>query len=140
MDDPDRDGFSTELEEFFDTDPADSASHPTLADNRHKILCYWPLTNDASETIEGIINGELRHGADFQNGALNLDGRNDYVSFGTNTALNVSSNLSFTLWCRPRFRFQPNRVLGKFRTKDKQRQYSAFFLGGRLWTFFSGDG
>ncbi|MFO7871566.1 MAG: hypothetical protein R6V03_09075 [Kiritimatiellia bacterium] len=65
--DPDQDGFSTELEEILGTDPADSASHPTLADNRHKILCYWPLTNDASETIEGIINGQLRHGADFKN-------------------------------------------------------------------------
>ncbi|MFO7871731.1 MAG: LamG-like jellyroll fold domain-containing protein [Kiritimatiellia bacterium] len=138
--DPDRDGFSTEIEMFLGTDPADSASHPTLADNREKILCYWPLTNDVNEAIQGIINGQLRHGADFKNGALNLDGRDDYVSFGTNTVLNVSSNLSFTLWCRPRFRFQPARILGKFRTKDKQRQYSAFFLGGRLWTFFSDDG
>ncbi|MFO7870280.1 MAG: hypothetical protein R6V03_02475 [Kiritimatiellia bacterium] len=67
LDDSDQDGFSTELEEILGTDPADSASHPTLADNRHKILCYWPLTNDASETIEGIINGQLRHGADFKN-------------------------------------------------------------------------
>ena len=85
--DADYDGFTDEEERRVGTNPRDTNSHPTLADNHEKIMAYWPLMSDAVEALEGELNGELLHGARFKHGALELDGRRAYVNFGAAPAL-----------------------------------------------------
>lgn len=60
LSDHDRDGFPLEIEAALGTDPLDPVSRPTLADNRYKLLGYWPLTNHAFEALANLVAGELR--------------------------------------------------------------------------------
>ncbi|MFA7368854.1 MAG: choice-of-anchor Q domain-containing protein, partial [Kiritimatiellales bacterium] len=136
--DPDMDGFSNQIETELGTSPLDPASRPTLADNCGKIIAYWPLTQNAMAAV-GPVNGLLRNGARFQNGALKLDGKDDYVNFGS--GLSVTGDLSYCIWFQMDKWSGLRHVLGKFQSADHRREYSAF-IGPerRLWTYFSDDG
>ena len=140
MADPDQDGFSTQEEQELGTDPFDSQSHPTLADNAHKILAYWPLNTDAVEAFGSGLDGTLKNGACFSDSAVWLDGRNDYVSFGNDKTLSVTGSISVCAWIKPEKRRVMMRLWGKYQIKDKERAHCAFLSADRLWLFLSGDG
>jgi len=138
--DPDQDGFSNLTEYLLGTDLQDEQSHPTLADNSHKILAYWPLMTNAAESLENTLDGELKNGASFHNNSLKLDGKDDYVNFGNSQALSITSSIAYCLWLKPEDVQTMSRILGKFKNQDKNREYAAFLCADRLWVFFSDDG
>ena len=140
-DDPDKDGFYTAWEQALGTDPADPRSRPSLADNHEKILFYWPLTNSAAEAFGSGLDGTLKDNASFSEGSLYLDGKNDYVNFGNDPALSVTSNLSCAIWLKTHSHSaEKQRIIGKFTTREQQREFSALFQGKKLLVFYSDDG
>ena len=139
--DPDQDGFSNIHEYLLDTDPQDPESHPTLANNHEKLLGVWPLATNAVEGMGTGLDGDVRGGAVFDAGALLLDGKDDYVTFGSDPALGVTGSISYCVWINPEPGWQSRRLLGKFTVQENSREYAVFCgLGGRLLTFFSDDG
>lgn len=139
--DPDLDGFPTSLELILDTDPNDSSSHPTLADNQWKILGWWPLMEDAEEGLGTDLDGILKHGAKFKHNALILDGKDDYIDFGNAQPLNITSNISYCLWLKPEGKWGIQRIIGKFQTKGNNRSFATLTAcGERIWTFITDDG
>ena len=146
--DPDHDGFSNFLEYLFGTDPQDAKSHPTLADNRGKIIAYWPLAANAVEMLGTNLVGNLKNGASFSDSAVKLDGKADYVNFGNSSALSMTGStctafpgISCCLWLKAEQSCGPMRVLGKFNAAGNNREYSVFIgPDDRLWMFFSDDG
>lgn len=141
LSDPDQDGFSNLTEYLLNTDPLDTESHPTLADNHEMIIAYWPLATNTVETLHTNLIGQLRNGAFFSGSAVKLDGKNDYVNFGNASALSVTGSISFCLWLKPEQSCGTSRVLGKFKTAGSNREY-ALFAGpdDRLWVFLSDNG
>ncbi len=140
LEDTDQDGFSDYNENLIGTDPFDSQSHPTLADNAYKILAYWPLNTNAIETLGSGLDGTLKNGARFSDSAVWLDGRNDYVSFGNDKTLSVTGSISVCAWIKPEKRRVKMRLWGKYQIEDSDRAYCAFLSADRLWLFLSGDG
>ncbi|OGV60771.1 MAG: hypothetical protein A2283_14710 [Lentisphaerae bacterium RIFOXYA12_FULL_48_11] len=101
LSDPDHDGFPNLTEYLLGTNPLDEESHPTLSDNREVFIAYWPLATNAVEVFSTNLVGQLKNGASFNNSAVKLDGRDDYVNFGNASALSVTGSISFCLWLKP---------------------------------------
>jgi len=138
QEDGDLDGFSNLIEYTLGTDPLEVSSRPTLADNHEKVLAYWPLASNAVAAI-GSVDGDPRNGASFFSDALQLDGKDAYVNFGS--TLSVTGSLSYCVWFYPDQWCGLRHVLGKFRNQDDQREFCSFIgPARRFWTFFSKDG
>jgi len=144
-DDPDNDGFATAWEILIGTDPNDSESHPSLAEkyftDPDMFVGYWPLFSNTTEVLHGELNGELKGLAVFQDSAVLLDGKDSYVTFGSDPRLSISSNISYSLWLNNSWLERKSRVIGKYAIKDKQREHCAFIgEDNRLYVFLSSDG
>jgi len=141
LSDPDHDGFPNLTEYLLGTDPLDEESHPTLSGNREVLIAYWPLATNAVEALSTNLAGQLKNGASFNNSAVKLDGKDDYVNFGNASALSVTGSVSFCLWLKPEQSCGTTRILGKFKTAGNNREY-AVFAGpdDRLWVFLSDNG
>lgn len=137
--DDDGDGFSNYIEQLFGTDPADASSRPSLADNHDLIKGSWPLIENAADVFGSGIEGELKGGAGFKNGALKLDGKEAYVDFGNSSILSSTNGIAWSIWIRPE-NLGLSRVLGKYSKKGSRMEYACFLLGGRVWVFISDDG
>lgn len=106
-----------------------TVSPPAYTSYTNGLVAYWKADNattDCFDSVDAVTNVGMTYVSGKINQAFHFDGSDDYVSYGTNEALRISTNLTIACWVKLFISDQNKGIVQRYYAAGSARAWGLF--------------